>query len=327
MGKLKNIFNRLLGGCKILWHSLFIGMRNADTLLTTSQTNNDGSGYEIPETGGGGVYKDLLEQRVTQEVEELRYASYHVAKESKKYRYIGNGNAVKKTDSQLKERHVNVDESDNLTIVLIQDNNIVCEDVYTVLKEVDSKINKKCRSDYHVKIVREGVPRFYIEDYVKKVVVKDAGDNYVLDLYCSMYPRQFNERKDKAFLSEVKKIKQGCLNNDVIDFQRISWVTSNAWGADDWLQYVFIDFEYYDIIEFDGNYIFRFGCKAETFGENLLDKIYSASADEKYKKKEAKKNSVIQLFKPEEKDYKITNAIDLEKIETVNFSLENKIDK
>lgn len=327
MGKLKVIFNRLLGSCKILWHSLFIGMKNADTLLTTSQTNNDGSGYEIPETGGGGVYKDLLEQRVTQEVEELRYASYHVAKESKKYRYIGNGNAVKKTDSQLKERHVNVDESDNLSIVLIQDNNIVCEDVYTVLNEVDTKINKKCRSDYYVKIVREGVPRFYIEDYVKKVVVKDAGDNYVLDLYCSMYPRQFNERKDKAFLSEVKKIKQGCLNNDVIDFQRISWVTSNAWGVDDWLQYVFIDFEYYDIIEFDGNYIFRFGCKAETFGENLLDKIYSVSADEKYKKKEAKKKSVIQLFQPEEKEYKVSNTIDLEKIETVNFSLENEIDK
>ena len=98
MGKIKDNFRRLLGNVKILWHSLFMGMRSADSLLTTSQTNNDGSGYEIPENGGGGVYKDLLEQKVTQEVEELRYVSYHVANESKKYRYIGNGNAIKKVN-------------------------------------------------------------------------------------------------------------------------------------------------------------------------------------------------------------------------------------
>lgn len=327
MGKLKNTFNRLLGSCKILWHSLFIGMKNADTLLTTSQTNNDGSGYEVPETGGGGVYKDLLEQRITQEVEELRYSSYHVANESKKYRYVGNGNVVKKTDSQLKEKHVIVDESDNLPIVLIQDNNVICEDVYTILKEVDVKDNKKTRSSYNVIIVRDIVPRFYIEDYIKKVVVKDAGDNYVVDLYCSMYPRQFNEKRDKAFLSEVKKIQKGVLNNDVIDIQRLSWVTSNAWGADDWLHYVFTDFEYYDIIEFDGNYIFRFGCKAEVFGENLLDKVYSASAEEKYKKKEVKKNAIIQLYKPEDNNYTLAKSIDLKKVESVNFSIENEKDK
>lgn len=323
MGKLKVIFNRLLGSCKILWHSLFIGMKNADTLLTTSQTNNDGSGYEIPETGGGGVYKDLLEQKVTQEVEELRYASYHVAKESKKYRYIGNGNAVKKTDSQLKERHVNVDESDNLPIVLIQDNAVVCEDVYSVIKETDIREGKKSRSDYDIKVVREFLPRFHIEDYVKKLVLKDAGENYVVDLYCSKYPRQFNEKKDKAFLSEVRRIKKNGGKSDVLDFLHISWVTSNAWGVDDWLEYTLTDFEFYDIIEFDGNYIFRLGCKAEVFGKDLLDKIYSASAEEKYNKKEVKKGAVIQLFKPEEKEYTITNSIHLEKIETIDFSIDN----
>jgi hypothetical protein len=323
MGKIVNKLNRLLGYFKVFWHSLFIGMKNADALMTTSQTNNDASGYELPENGGGGVYKDLLEQKVTQEVEELRYVSYHVAKESKKYRYVGNGNAIKKSESQLKERHVKVDESDNLEIVLIQDNNIVCEDVFTTLKEVDKKENKKGREDFIIKIERDLVPRFHIEDYVRKVVVKDAGENYVLDLYCSKYPRQFNEKKDKAFISEVKKIKNGLRNSDVLDFSKISWVTTNTWGADDWLHYSFNEFEYYDIVEFDGNYIIRLGCQAVVFGEDLLDKIYSETADMKYKNKEPKKNNVIQLFQPENHDYVISDKIDLDKIKTINFSIDN----
>ena len=327
MGKLKNYFNRLLGKVNLLWHSLFIGMKNADVLMTTSQKNNDASGYEIPETGGGGVYKDLLEQKVTQEVEELRYASYHVAKESKKYRYIGNGNAVKKSDSQLKEKHVKIDESDNLNVVLIHDNKVVCEDVYTILKEVDTKENKKNRNDYNIKIIRDLVPRFYIEDYVKKVVVKDAEENYVIDLYCSKYPRQFNERKDRAFLSEIKRIKDGFKNSDILDFKKISWVTTNTWGADDWLTYSFIDFEFNQIVEFDGHYIIRFGCKADVFGEDLLDKIYCATADEKYQKKTAKKNNVIQLVKMETDEYLVPDAFDLNKIKTIDFSIENKNNK
>ena len=322
-----NFFNKLLGNCKILWHSLFMGIKNADVLITTNQKNNDASGYEIPENGGGGVYKDLLEQKVTQEVEELRYVSYHVANESKKYRYVGNGNAIKKNESELKERHIKVDESDELPIVLIQDNNVVCEDVYTLLKEVDVKDNKKQRSEYTVKIVRDFVPRFYIEDYITKVVVKDANDNYVLDLYCSQYPRQFNEKKDKAFLSEIKNIKNGKIKNDIIDFQKISWVSSNAWGCDDWMHYVFSDFEFYGVIEFDGHYILRFGCKSESFAVNLLDKIYSDSARKKYEAKAKKKDAVIHVFKPEEEKYELPSTIDLNKIETVNFSIENNTQK
>ena len=104
---------------KLLWHSLFVGMRNADVMMTTNQKTHDGSGFEIPDNaGGGGVFKDILEEKVTQEVEELRYTSYRVANESKKYRYVGNGKVVKKTESQLAERHVDIDESDNLPVIL-----------------------------------------------------------------------------------------------------------------------------------------------------------------------------------------------------------------
>ena len=42
---------------------------------------------------------------------------------------------------------------------------------------------------------------------IKKIVLKQSDGNYVIDLYCSKYPSQFSERKDKSFISELKKIK------------------------------------------------------------------------------------------------------------------------
>ena len=312
---------------KMLWHSLFIGMKNADAMLTTSQKTHDGSGFEIPDSaGGGGVFKDILEEKVTQEVEELRYTSYRVANESKKYRYVGNGKAVKKTESQLSERHVEVDETDNLPIILIQDNKVICEDVLTSLKEVGEKENKKKFHDHIIKVKRDLFPRFQIENYIKKLVLKQADGNYVIDLYCSKYPSQFNEKKDRAFLTELQDIKSGKIrNSDVLDFTEISFVTTNAWGVDDWFKCSFVDFEYYDTLEFDGNYVIRFGCQSNIFMENLLDKVYSESAEQKYINKEVRENAVLDFADHvKTESYKVPETINLDALEKVTFSIENK---
>lgn len=320
------IFSKIGLYLKLLWHSLFIGMRNADVMLTTNQKTHDGSGLEIPDNAGGGVFKDMLEEKVTQEVEELRYTSYRVANESKKYRYVGNGKAIKKTESQLTERHVNIEETDNLPIILIQDNTLICEDVYTSLKEVGKKENKKNFHDYVIKIKRDIFPRFQIEQYVKKLVLKQADGNYVIDLYCSKYPSQFSEKKDKAFISEIQKIKSGKVrNSDVLDFNEINFVTSNAWGIDDWFKFSFNDFEYYDIVEFDGNYVIRLGCQSNIFMENLLDKIYCESAEKKYENKEIRANASIDFIDyTEQQNYVIPEGLNLDTLENVSFSIDKE---
>lgn len=200
---IQKIYHRL----RLFWHALFWGMKGVDTLLTSNQKTQGGSAFEVSDDAGGGVFKDVLEQKVTQEVQELRYTSYKVAKESKKYRYVGNGKVVKKTESQLSEKHGSIDESDNLPIILIQDNSLICEDVLTSLNEVNNTESKKVFHDYTIKIERDIMPRFRIENYIKKLVLKQADGNYVIDLYCSKYPSQFSEKKDRAFLSELKRIK------------------------------------------------------------------------------------------------------------------------
>ena len=319
---LRRIYNKL----RLLWHGIFFGMKGVDTLLTSSQKTQGGSAFEVSDDAGGGVFKDILEQKVTQEVEELRYTSYRVANESKKYRYVGNGKVVKKNNSQLSERHGSIEESDNLPIVLIQDNTLICEDVLTTLNEIDKVENKKVFHDYTIKITRDIFPRFRIESYIRKLVLKEADGNYVIDLYCSKYPSQFSEKKDRAFLSELKKIQNGSVrNSDILDFTELGFVTTNAWGIDDWFRFSFIEFELYDILEYDGNYVIRLGCKSNIFMENLLDKVYSDSAEKKYENKEARENAVIDFnayVKSEE--YQVEENIDLDALENVSFSIESE---
>lgn len=322
------LLNKIWYNIKLFWYHLFFGMKSVDNLIGNNQTNNDGSGYEVSKTiNGGGVFKDVLEQKVTQEVEELRYTSYEVAKKSKKYRYVGNGKAIKKSDSQLSLKHGLLEESDNLPIILVQDVKMICDDVLTVLNEVNKTSNKKVFRDYTIKIKRDLFPRFLIEEFVKKIVVKQASGNYVVDLYCSKYPTQFNEKRSRAFISELNKVKNGLIrNSDILDFDEISFVTSNAWGVDDWHLFVFNDFELDNIIEFDGNLIIRFGCQSSIFMKNILDKIYSESAEEKYKSKSMRKNATINLgaYMVDNDNYTISNEIDLDALEKVNFSIEKK---
>ena len=321
-----NFFKKIVSNIKLFFHYLFVGMKNVDTLMTNNQKNDDGSGYEVSDSAGGGVFKDVLEQKVTQEVEELRYASYEVAKKSKNYRYVGNGRVVKKSDSQLSLKHGFLDTSDDLPIILVQDNKMVCDDVLTVLNEVNEEKNKKIFKDYTIKIKRDIFPRFLIEEFVRKLVVKQADGNYVIDLYCSKYPSQFNEKRSRAFLSELKKIKNGNIrNSDILDINEISFISSNAWGVDDWFLFEFNEFELNCITEFDGNYIIRFGCQAKTFMHNILDKVYSKSAEEKYQNKAMKENAIINLGSfINEKDYTVPEEIDLDALEKVEFSIEKE---
>ena len=318
---IRKIYHRL----RLFWHALFWGMKGVDTLLTSNQKAQGGSAFEVSDDAGGGVFKDVLEQKVTQEVQELRYTSYKVAKESKKYRYVGNGKVVKKTESQLSEKHGAIDESDNLPIILIQDNSLICEDVLTSLNEVNNTESKKVFHDYTIKIERDVMPRFRIENYIKKLVLKQADGNYVIDLYCSKYPSQFSEKKDRAFLSELKRIKDGLIrNSDVFDFQTLSFITTNAWGVDDWIKFSFNDFELDGINEYDGNYVIRLGCQSSIFMEDILNKIYSESAEKKYENKEAKENAVIDFNAYAHTDsYAIPDTIDLDELENVKFTIDN----
>ena len=58
--------------------------------------------------------------------------------------------------------------------------------------------------------------------------------------------------------------------------------------------------------------------------ENILDKIYSESAEKKYQNKEVKENASLDFYTfTEQNNYQIQKGIDLESLENVKFSVDN----
>ena len=94
MNKLKKILLNI-------WYGLPFGLKAAgDEILGSGEA--DQARTEVnQQVTDKRVAKHLLKGEVTQEVEELRYRTYRVANESEKYKYVGNGVAVKEEKEKL----------------------------------------------------------------------------------------------------------------------------------------------------------------------------------------------------------------------------------
>ena len=132
-------------------YSLPFGMKGAEDEMLSQKsslnTDNVGVHQVINENR---LSKDLLKGEVTQQVEELRYRDYKVSRESKKYKYLGEGIAVKK------------DLISNSTR-LIQENKLIVKTVSEELNRVDKETY--AIDEYTLKIVYDSFPKFKLEKY------------------------------------------------------------------------------------------------------------------------------------------------------------------
>ena len=183
--KIGEFFTNLLFNIKLFWHSLFYGMKVADekTMGVTKDGNAADNAIEEHVSEDSG-YADLLKGELTQEVLELRDSNYRGYKGSFDYKYIGNGNVLKKNENMASPK-LNVYNPENWNIALIQDNKMVVDGAYEVIisqdanegSEIDNTNNK-----YYLKIERDVFPRFLIEKYVKKLVIRENNGEFKIDL-------------------------------------------------------------------------------------------------------------------------------------------------
>ena len=88
--KVGNFFRNIFLNIKILWHSLFVGMKSADEKTMGMTKEGEITDNAIEEhISEEGVYADLLRGELTQEVMELRDSNYRGYKGSFDYKYIG----------------------------------------------------------------------------------------------------------------------------------------------------------------------------------------------------------------------------------------------
>ena len=137
-------------------------------------------------------------------------------------------------------------------------------------------------------IQREFRAKFNIEDYVKKLIVRDISEEEkLLEFYVSAYPDEYN-RKSRLFINEIKKAIKNPRFSDSLDIEKVIFITDKAIGVDDGLEYEYQIEKFDKIIEFNGSYVIKFVAKPIINGDNIFEKYKLAELEERYKNKKAK---------------------------------------
>ncbi len=278
---------------KYLWIGFILGMKKTeDETLHANGDNVDCGSTVDQKVSEHSVAKALLRGEVTQEVEDLRYRTYEVARESTHYRYFSPMLAKKK---QLNDNEfLSVENEDGLEIVTIQENKLEVETVNEVLSRLGDKDTYTDRDKkFNININYKDFVRFNVCQFVKKVVVKKCDDEHsaVIDIYVSKYPDD-KVISSKPFVREVERIKDKGVRSDILSIDTLSFETYKAYKLDDMIRFEFGNFKFDKIIEYDGDYVLRFNTKIIDGGTDLTKQYYSERMAKKYKEK-AKKELVI----------------------------------
>ena len=303
---LKKIFRYI----KLGFYSLFYSMRTADKLLVTSAKSDD---LDANDVGGieqqqekESVYQDLLKGVVTEKVRELRHEMYYAERKSKEFEYSGGGHAKK---TNMFDFQGNVERSDGFKIMVVQENteittSLLDSGVYTMGKNVDidqdvveniTRNRTKLEKEYRIKIQRSFFPKFALEKFAKKIVVKHIeGKKFMLDLYVTKYVNKL-EPTSKLFHTEMEKLYMGLDKSDCVIFDQLSFTTRDAYGSPDLVTYSFKNIEFDNIVEFDGNYVLKFLAEIIDAYDMVENEFYDQKTAEKCEKHELREGATIDF--------------------------------
>lgn len=181
--------------------------------------------------------------------------------------------------------------------------NIVNNDVLNESDEVNNSSNVKLDGDeiktigvvkdnkvglnLPISITREHRPKFELENYTKKLHIKEINNKeFLLEFFISKYPGQFDKNSD-FFLSDIKKImSQPNRYNSIIDINKVSFVTNNTVGVPDFLEFEYTIQKFDKIVEFNEFYVIKFISEVTIEAKSVVDKFRNEELDEKYKNKE-----------------------------------------
>lgn len=276
--------NKLFNKLKNIFYSLPFGLKAADTEIMGSDSSWIGDDTVVQQqVSDKRVAKHLLKGEITKEVEELRYRTYKVDRETNNYEYVGHGVAVKKDEKK---------EKDN-TVKFSQENKLICDDVLTELNRVDSYGTDR----YTVRIDYVSPVRFKLQEFLTLVdVLIKKGEKAVTTLHFSDV-RNPQEFKSKPFVTELEKLEEMFNRNDTYGLSRNDFATSimcmnfTTFKATDRqpdvVSYSFVSPELIGVHHENGEFKLLYQWK-DYMVIDLTDKFFNAELEEKYKKKEKK---------------------------------------
>ena len=134
-----NFFKKLKFNISLIWHSFFRGMRAADIKTMGGAKSSESDGSSIEESiEQKSLLNDLLNENITQEVQELVDSNYRVLRHANDYEYLGNGNVVKKQKNMLAD-DLKIFNPEEYKVIVIQDNKLI---VKGVLEATDGRYDE-----------------------------------------------------------------------------------------------------------------------------------------------------------------------------------------
>lgn len=297
-----------------LWHSLFHGMSGAEKAILSPKSDDNQIGV-VQQIGGGGVFADMLEEKETQQVVEMRDKYYRVYKESDNYDtstitivsedengvVFGNTNGLKKKTKGDFIKHPPVYNPNNLQLRTIQDNkHIEKKKSLLSINESSDSINELIATandfDVTLTIERDGItPRFFLEKYTKKIVVFENNNRAIVDLYIPSEASMFG-KIDAMLIANLHRMKEEkTLKSDLTDIIGFEWYSDKAWNTGDVCLFKYDDIKFIGIDIFDGSFVLSFDCNVVENGRYMAEKFITKELDEKYAT-EAAKSDVIDIF-------------------------------
>lgn len=307
---MKKFFQKIIYRTYLFFAGLFWGMRAADDEIFVQYDNGSDTGINSEQqkhtTGVAGA---LLRGEVTQQVKELRYRTYKVDRESKKYKYYSPTLALRR--DKLDTKFISYENSDNLEVVVVQPNDIYRSNIAEINTDetTDAKKNVQLHGahlDKPKNVIKIGrsedfTPRYLLEDYTKRVVVRRKDDKTcVVDFYVSKYPDN-TKFKSKGFVKEIEKLIEDPRRNDINDIKSLYFKTYKAFGTEDLCEYEYNKFKFQGVVEYDGMYLLRYEATPTIDGVDLvMTKYFDPIMEAKYEKKE-KKDIILNPFEIHER--------------------------
>lgn len=334
------LLKKLKYGIVLIWHSLFRGMADADAIIMSPSKNNENGTNITQHKNIGGVFSDMLEQKETKQVVETRDKYYRVLKESNKWdasniTIIGedeNGVIFSNTDGLKKKtkldfmKHPPVYNPENLDIRTIQDNKQIQKKNFILHRNenVDNEL-LSCINDFEttLTIQRDGItPRFFIEKYVKRIVVRNLGQRALIDLYFPSEASQFG-KIDAILISNLHRIKnESITKTDLFDFLSIEWYSDKAWNSDDVCHFKYDNVKLVGINIFDGSFVVTLNCNIIENGTDLSEKYKTEELDKKYQDEASKKDAVdFFAFMRKEERKKENKEVDINNLHNTTLKI------
>jgi len=267
----------------------------------------------------GQLADSLVNGVITQEVIDLRWRTYKILKETQNvsskivgfdksgYALVETNKAdIKKGLKKVKTDNVDkfelemVIQNDPITIGIsdIMNNKYVKSEITPIIDEEKNTatlgtINgdeyyNTFKTEYPIKVDRMFHPKFMIENFTKKLNIRDIdGENKLLEFYVSKYP-DINDKKTFIFVNQIKKAIENPSSVNFLELVKVSFVTYKCLGIADFLLFEYDNVLFDKIIEFDGYYVIKFKAKMTINGELMFDKYKVDELDKKYKNKERK---------------------------------------